>query len=1064
MKRKISLLLLALLASIGASAQLQLSGSGTESDPFLISSSSNLQSLSNWVKAGNNCLGQYFLLTQDVSTTISIGDDNYSFSGVFDGGNNRISCKGSLFIRIENATIKNLSVTISSARWRESAYYGGIVCVASSSTISNCYTYGDITFDLDGVTLYPSGTREDRYCTKVGGIVGYASNTTIENCGNNANISRTGDYEYVDTYLAGIVADSKTTHVLSCFNTGDIQQVGGCKSGTFMATGIGGTYCMKCYNTGSIRVTIGGGSGAIKSYGMAIARGISIGSNYYCYNRGTVSARDTSSGTNMATASGIGGSNNYTGYSKCYNCYNTGSVSGPFSGQIASQFVSDSPSLLGTNCYEWYNVTPFANMANKLNNDSLVFFEDRTPNINDGYPIFLYQIGNLSDRYTISADAINGEVEGVGEYTIGTLVSLVVLPNEGYTFSHWSDGNTDNPRTIMVLGDATYTAILRSELSRDFIFTSYQNSSTIGLASLASHQVIEYSRNGTTWTNMTTATTITLNNGDSVYMRGVLSDNNTSTDYTQFTITGAIAAYGNINYLWNYANLNAPLKEYCGANLFKDCVGLIYAPELPSTELADYCYIGMFRGCSSLSSAPVLPAMTLTDHGYCSMFRECTSLTSAPSLPAMIIATSCYTSMFQGCTNMTSAPTILPAKTLADYCYQSMFSGTAISTAPELPATTLAPYCYVSMFQDCASLMSAPSLMAESLTDYCYWRMFRGCTSLTSAPTILPATNLTTYCYNQMFMQTAITSAPELPAKTLGDYSYYQMFYQCSLLNYIKCLATNISATGCTQGWVNGVASSGTFVKNSKMTSWTNGNNGIPTGWTIQNYVVNEYVVNFVDWDGAIIKTEQVISGGFATVPTDPIREGYTFIGWDKDFSNVIENMTITAIYKINRYRVDFLDWDNTILKSDSVDWNTSATAPSDPLREGYTFIGWDKDYHNITEDLTVTAQYELGENANFIVIFNTKEGDEILSNDITLKVPAAPEINGFTFLGWRPKATIIDNNVIEIEAIYEASEETSLQEVIINSNNSAQKLIREGNVYILFDNKTYTLQGQEVR
>ncbi len=677
-----------------------------------------------------------------------------------------------------------------------------------------------------------------------------------------------------------------------------------------------------------------------------------------------------------------------------------------------------------------------------------------------------YQILPIpSGSYTIYTDAINGHVEGAGEYESGTSISLVAIPNEGYIFSHWSDGNTDNPRTIVVSEDATYTAIFRSELSSDdFLFTSYQNGSTIGLSSLASHQVIEYSRNGTTWINMTTATSITLNNGDSVYMRGVLSDNNTSTDYTQFTMTGAIAAYGNINYLWNYANLNAPLKEYCGANLFKDCVGLIYAPELPSTELADYCYIGMFRGCSSLSSAPVLPAMTLTDHGYCSMFRECTSLISAPSLPATTIAASCYTSMFQGCTNLTLAPTILPAQTLADYCYQSMFSGTAISTAPELPATTLAPCCYVSMFQDCASLMSAPSLMAESLTDYCYWRMFRGCTSLTSAPTILPATNLTTYCYNQMFMQTAITSAPELPAKTLGDYSYNQMFYQCSLLNYIKCLATNISATGCTQGWVNGVASSGTFVKNSKMTSWTNGNNGIPTGWTIQNYVVNEYVVNFVDWDGAIIKTEQVISGESATAPADPMREGYTFIGWDRDFSNVTENMTITAFYKIKRYRVEFLDWDNTILKRDSVDWNTSATAPLDPIREGYTFIGWDKDYHNITEDLTVTAQYELGENANFIVIFNTKEGDEILSNDITLKVPAAPEINGFTFLGWRPKATIIDNNVIEIEAIYEANEETSLQEVIINSNNSAQKLIREGNVYILFDNKTYTLQGQEVR
>lgn len=625
-----------------------------------------------------------------------------------------------------------------------------------------------------------------------------------------------------------------------------------------------------------------------------------------------------------------------------------------------------------------------------------------------------YQILPIpSGRYTIYTNAINGHVEGAGEYESGTSISLFAIPNEGYIFSHWSDGNTDNPRSIIVSGNAIYTAIFRSELSSDdFVFTSYQNGSTIGLASLASHQMIEYSTDRTNWTNMTTATTISLNNGDSVYMRGVLSDNNTSTDYTQFSMTGAIAAYGNINFLWNYTNLNAPLKEYCGANLFRGCIGLISAPELPSTELADYCYIGMFRGCSSLNSAPVLPAMTLTDHCYCSMFRECTSLTSAPSLPATTIATSCYANMFHDCSNLASAPTILPAKTLADYCYQSLFNSTAISTAPELPATVLALSCYNSMFRNCANLQSAPSL----------------------------------------------------PAEKLAENSYYQMFYQCNKLNYIKCMATNISATGCTQGWVNGVASSGTFVKNSQMSSWANGNNGIPNGWTIQNYTITEYEVKFVDWDGTIIKTEQVINGSSATAPTDPVREGYTFIGWDKNYSNVTEDLIITAVYKINRYRVEFLDWDNTLLMSDSVDWNNSANAPEDPIRIGYTFIGWDKDFSNITEDLTITAQYELGEDANFIVIFNTNEGDEILSNDITLKVPAAPKINGFTFIGWRPKATIIEGNTIEIEAVYVADVPSSTPAEVSVPDNNAQKLIRNGNVYIFTEKKIYTVTGQEVR
>lgn len=99
---------------------------------------------------------------------------------------------------------------------------------------------------------------------------------------------------------------------------------------------------------------------------------------------------------------------------------------------------------------------------------------------------------------------------------------------------------------------------------------------------------------------------------------------------------------------------------------------------------------------------------------------------------------------------------------------------------------------------------------------------------------ILPATTLVEGCYQGMFYYCAsLTTAPELPATTLANYCYSQMFCACSALNYIKCLATDISATNSTVGWVSGVASSGTFVKDSTMTSWTTGDHGIPTNWTV---------------------------------------------------------------------------------------------------------------------------------------------------------------------------------------------------------------------------------------
>ena len=181
----------------------------------------------------------------------------------------------------------------------------------------------------------------------------------------------------------------------------------------------------------------------------------------------------------------------------------------------------------------------------------------------------------------------------------------------------------------------------------------------------------------------------------------------------------------------------------------------------------------------------------------------------------------------------------LPATTLASSCYNCMFFGcTGLTTAPKLPATTLASGCYSGMFGGCTSLVTAPTLPATTLANSCYQSMFYDCTSLVTAPT-LPATTLASRCYNCMFYGcTNLVNAPELTATTLAEGCYEGMFYNCSSLNYIKCLATNISASNCLINWVLGVASTGTFVKAASMTSWRNGFNGIPSGWTVQDVTV----------------------------------------------------------------------------------------------------------------------------------------------------------------------------------------------------------------------------------
>ena len=287
-------------------------------------------------------------------------------------------------------------------------------------------------------------------------------------------------------------------------------------------------------------------------------------------------------------------------------------------------------------------------------------------------------------------------------------------------------------------------------------------------------------------------------------------------------------------------NSTSPMHQHHFGSLFRNCTGLTDASNLllPSKTVYQNDYYEMFYGCTSLVNAPSeLPATTLDTDCYYYMFCQCTNLTGIPSvLPATTLATGCYGEMFEGCTSLTTTPK-LPSTALAYNCYRGMFSGcTSLTTAPDLPATTMAQQCYENMFTDCTSLTVAPELPATELANSCYQYMFKGCTNLTTAPD-LPATTLARYCYNYMFAGcTNLTAAPELPAETLLNSCYRYMFSGCSSLNYIKAMFTTTPGTSYTQNWLNGVASTGTFVRNSSATwegSITRGADTVPTGWTI---------------------------------------------------------------------------------------------------------------------------------------------------------------------------------------------------------------------------------------
>ena len=225
-------------------------------------------------------------------------------------------------------------------------------------------------------------------------------------------------------------------------------------------------------------------------------------------------------------------------------------------------------------------------------------------------------------------------------------------------------------------------------------FTALADNSSVGLNKISSNQSLEYSTNGSSWSNMTSATTINLNSGDSAYVRGILSANNTMSDYSKFKGSGSLKVSGNINTIWDYTaeDLEAgfQLKEWCGYYLFDGCTGLTDTSEL------------------------LMPSDTVNKYSYANMFSRCTNLDKVPELPATTLKENSYQYMFSGCTSLITAQTIIPATTLEQYCYDSMFRGcTSLETAPILPdAATVGYRCCSNMFYSCSNLKNIKCLFS----------------------------------------------------------------------------------------------------------------------------------------------------------------------------------------------------------------------------------------------------------------------------------------------------------------------------------------------------------------
>ena len=403
-------------------------GSGTESDPYLISTPQQLAYLSYLINttSGNTSATYgvlYYRQTANIDCSLYYWDPigyhaNYSFRGNYDGGGYTVSglytISGNdstysyqgLFGYLYSAIVHDILIANSDIRGNYNV--GAIAGCASLSTIYNCYNYGNVTAE----NVYSSGS------SNIGGIVGTSDSISIHHCYNYGNIKAN------QSYVGGIVGYfyiSSSGEIQNCYNTGEIigeDRVGGIIGEAALA--ISDLYeIYDCYNEGNI---IG------STYVGGIA-GISCADVYNCYNIGVVESDSYAGGV-------VGSCNSYI---SVYNCYNLGEISATTSNAGGITGNANARNQIYSNYNEGYIVgnSNVGGIAGKVDSEDDLSIYDcyNTGKISGeselgGIVGYLYNTGSyniyLSNCYNIGIIS--------GERHIGGIVGY--LYNQYYTYTY----------------------------------------------------------------------------------------------------------------------------------------------------------------------------------------------------------------------------------------------------------------------------------------------------------------------------------------------------------------------------------------------------------------------------------------------------------------------------------------------------------------------------------------------------------------------------------------------------------------------------------------------------
>ena len=171
---------------------------------------------------------------------------------------------------------------------------------------------------------------------------------------------------------------------------------------------------------------------------------------------------------------------------------------------------------------------------------------------------------------------------------------------------------------------------------------------------------------------------------------------------------------------------------------------------------------------------------------------------------------------------------------------------------------------------------------------------------------------------------------------------------------------------------------------------------------------------------------QTVVKGEAAVAPTNIIKTGFRFMGWDKEFVNIQSDLVINAVFTPEKYNVVFKVDGVQMFPTQIVSYGGTSNAPANPIKTGYKFEGWDKSYTNVTSDLEINAIFTVNKYTVIFKVDETAVSTQLIEYGKAAIAPSSPSKTGYTFTGWDKTFTNVTSELVINAVFVPVGDETS--------------------------------------